>query len=292
MARYHPAAELALRATLVAPRHPDRTARAGAMAPSSTPATRSGEMLSRTSSRRCSPPRWPPASTHRQPIPVAPAVHYRMGGIETDTDGATTLAGLYAAGECASTEAPRREPPGVGLAARSGGVRDPRRPRRGAGQGDPGTPSPLPARPAPDLPDAALQSLRRAMSRDAGWCATARACVACWAISPRWKPPTAARSAAHRRPSRGRGRALARRESRGARHPRRATCFDWARRSAAGIHPLARAGVRGDLMLYPSPVMAEAAIRPSMNTAFTLGVHGTATRWIPRAWIAGTYARR
>jgi L-aspartate oxidase len=38
-----------------------------------------------------------------QPIPVAPACHYHMGGIVTDADGATTLAGLYAAGECAST---------------------------------------------------------------------------------------------------------------------------------------------------------------------------------------------
>ncbi|HKI93465.1 MAG TPA: FAD-binding protein [Gaiellaceae bacterium] len=35
------------------------------------------------------------------PIPVRPGAHYHMGGIETDTDGATELAGLYAAGECA-----------------------------------------------------------------------------------------------------------------------------------------------------------------------------------------------
>ncbi len=37
------------------------------------------------------------------PIPVAPAAHYLMGGIATDLDGATSLAGLYAGGECAST---------------------------------------------------------------------------------------------------------------------------------------------------------------------------------------------
>lgn len=36
-------------------------------------------------------------------IPVAPAAHYFMGGIKTDTDGQTNLPGLYAAGECAST---------------------------------------------------------------------------------------------------------------------------------------------------------------------------------------------
>ena len=38
-----------------------------------------------------------------QPIPVAPAVHYHMGGVETDAEGRTSLAGLFAAGECAST---------------------------------------------------------------------------------------------------------------------------------------------------------------------------------------------
>jgi succinate dehydrogenase flavoprotein subunit len=36
-----------------------------------------------------------------QPIPVRPVVHYMMGGIDTNTDAATSLPGLYAAGECA-----------------------------------------------------------------------------------------------------------------------------------------------------------------------------------------------
>src|SRR6184192_3210777 len=36
-----------------------------------------------------------------QLIPVRPVVHYMMGGISTDIDGATPLRGLYAAGECA-----------------------------------------------------------------------------------------------------------------------------------------------------------------------------------------------
>jgi L-aspartate oxidase len=39
------------------------------------------------------------------PVPVAPAAHYLMGGIATDLDGATTLAGLYASGESACTGA-------------------------------------------------------------------------------------------------------------------------------------------------------------------------------------------
>jgi L-aspartate oxidase len=39
----------------------------------------------------------------REPVPVAPAAHYTIGGIVTDLDGRTTLPGLYAAGECACT---------------------------------------------------------------------------------------------------------------------------------------------------------------------------------------------
>jgi L-aspartate oxidase len=38
-----------------------------------------------------------------QPIPVAPAAHYLMGGIRTDVHGRTTLPGLYACGEVACT---------------------------------------------------------------------------------------------------------------------------------------------------------------------------------------------
>jgi L-aspartate oxidase len=38
-----------------------------------------------------------------QPIPVSPAVHYMMGGIHTDLNGATNVPGLLACGECACT---------------------------------------------------------------------------------------------------------------------------------------------------------------------------------------------
>ncbi|MCS5724122.1 L-aspartate oxidase [Herbiconiux sp. CPCC 203407] len=39
----------------------------------------------------------------REPVPVAPAAHYGMGGVVTDLDGRTSLAGLWAVGEVART---------------------------------------------------------------------------------------------------------------------------------------------------------------------------------------------
>jgi L-aspartate oxidase len=39
----------------------------------------------------------------KQPVPVVPAAHYFMGGLYTDLHGRTSIPGLYAAGEAAST---------------------------------------------------------------------------------------------------------------------------------------------------------------------------------------------
>ena len=39
----------------------------------------------------------------REPVPVAPAAHYLIGGILSDLHGRTTLPGLYAVGECSCT---------------------------------------------------------------------------------------------------------------------------------------------------------------------------------------------
>jgi L-aspartate oxidase len=40
----------------------------------------------------------------RVPIPVSPAAHFMIGGVKTDLDGKTTLAGLFAVGEVACTQ--------------------------------------------------------------------------------------------------------------------------------------------------------------------------------------------
>src|ERR1700686_4443349 len=37
-----------------------------------------------------------------EPVPVRPGMHYQMGGVKSDIDGATLLPGLYAAGEVAN----------------------------------------------------------------------------------------------------------------------------------------------------------------------------------------------
>src|SRR5271155_360090 len=59
-------------------------------------------------------------------IPVRPAAHFSIGGVRTDLDGRTSLAGLYAAGEAASTgvhgsDRLGRQPPPQGLGYWAGG---------------------------------------------------------------------------------------------------------------------------------------------------------------------------
>lgn len=102
-----------------------------------------------------------------QPIPIAPAAHYAMGGIRADTSGRTSLEHLRAIGECASTgvHGANRLASNSLLEAAAFG----RRAGRDAAEGEPAPKSRLePVEPAVDLPAEALTRLRRTMSADVG----------------------------------------------------------------------------------------------------------------------------
>lgn len=103
----------------------------------------------------------------RQPIPVAPAAHYHMGGIAADDEGRTTVAGLYAVGECAATgvHGANRLASNSLLEAAAFG----RRAGRAAAMEPLVQNVPLRAvQPQEALPETDLQALRAAMARHAG----------------------------------------------------------------------------------------------------------------------------
>ncbi|ATQ41544.1 L-aspartate oxidase [Caulobacter mirabilis] len=163
MAAYHPAAELAPRDVVARAIHAEIAAGRGAFLdarqavgdhfPTEFPGVFAACMSAAIDPRS-------------QLIPVAPACHYHMGGVATDAQGRTSLDGLFAAGECASTgvHGANRLASNSLLEAAVFGVRA----GEAAREATPAQARVQPARPLPDLKGAALLTLRRAMSADAG----------------------------------------------------------------------------------------------------------------------------
>lgn len=163
MARYHPDAELAPRDVVARAIHAEREAGRGAFLdarqavgahfPEEFPAVFAACLSGGIDPRI-------------QPIPVAPACHYHMGGIAADADGRTSLAGLYAAGECASTgvHGANRLASNSLLEAAVFGTRAGEAARDAVRS----TARLRKASAAPELPPEALATLRAGMSRDAG----------------------------------------------------------------------------------------------------------------------------
>jgi L-aspartate oxidase len=163
MADYHPAKELAPRDVVARAIHAERAAGRGAFL-DATQAV--GDHFPHEFPAVFQACQSAGVDPRREMIPVVPAVHYHMGGVATDLEGRASLPGLYAAGECASTgvQGANRLASNSLLEAAVFGARAG---RAAAAEGRVGG-EPISLAPLPDLPEPVLQTLRKAMSRDAG----------------------------------------------------------------------------------------------------------------------------
>ncbi|MEY4376562.1 MAG: hypothetical protein RJB26_1112 [Pseudomonadota bacterium] len=168
MQRYHPAGDLAPRDVVARAIHSERVAGRGVA------------LDARTAVGAAFPEEFPTVFAACQaagidprvvPIPVAPAAHYHMGGLVTDVHGRTTLPGLYAVGECASTGlhganrlASNSLLEAVVFAHRAAQQLREDWPAMAASVAE----TEGAEAPAAHLPEPALQQLRERMSRDAG----------------------------------------------------------------------------------------------------------------------------
>lgn len=163
MPAFHPDAELAPRDVVARAIHAERTAGRGAFLDAREAVGAHFPEAFPTVFAAC---RSASLDPRLQPIPVAPACHYHMGGILTDADGQTTLPGLFAAGECASSgvHGANRLASNSLLEAAVFGTRAGRAAARRAAASRALVRTPV----LETLVDGDLQALRRAMSQDAG----------------------------------------------------------------------------------------------------------------------------
>ena len=134
-----------------------------------------------------------------QPLPVAPAAHYTMGGVVTDLDGLTEVPALYAAGECACTGVH-----GANRLASNSMLECLVFGRRAAlaTANEPALPPSLDPAPRPAAREPVTHELREAMWSDAGLIRDACGLERLAAL-PQLLPSLVARSALARRESRG-----------------------------------------------------------------------------------------